>query len=158
MPLYLKIVIACCSTAVFVILLFMVYRYCKYGFTWGILEPLCHRKRKYLVKTSNPGGTPACAEFISGEDKLPWPRLPSRSSVVIQEMELEPMLTTSPTVQRTPAITTAGMSGISPHSDAVQVTLDNVARALETTVGLNFDCYYKKKQLRAKRKGMTPTP
>ena len=82
---------------------------------------------------------------------------PPRSSVVIQEMELQPMISTVPTVQRTPAIKAADMNKRLTHNNAVRVTPDNVAKALESAVGLNFDQYYKKRQLRAKRRGIPPT-
>ena len=141
MPLYLKIVIACCSTAILVVVLYVTYRYCKYGCTQGILKPLYRRRRcKQLMKTPNLGNTPAPSEFISGESKLTWkPRHPPRSSVVIQEMELEPMIPTVPTVQRTPAIKAADMNKGPTRNDAVRATPDNVAKALDSAVGLNFD-------------------
>ena len=56
------------------------------------------------------------------------------------------------------AIKAADTNKESTHSDAVRATPDNVARALESAVRLNFDRYYQKKQLRAKRRGMSPTP
>ena len=59
MPLYLKIVIACSSTAILIIIIYVTYRYHKYGCTKGLLKPLCHKKRKQLMKTSNMGTTPA---------------------------------------------------------------------------------------------------
>ena len=159
MPLYLKIVIACSSTAIFIIVLYVTYRYRKYGCTQGLLKPLCHKKCKQLMKTSNLGTTPAPSEFISDDSKLTWwTRHPPRSSVVIQEMELQPMIPTVPTIQRTPAIKAADMNERLPHKDAVRATQDNVAKALESAVGLNFDRYYKKRQLRAKRRGIPPTP
>ena len=58
MPLYLKIVIACSSTAILIIVVYVTYRYCKYGCTQGLLKPLCHKKCKQLMKTSNLGTTP----------------------------------------------------------------------------------------------------
>ena len=73
-------------------------------------------------------------------------------------MELEPMMTTAPTMQSIPVIKAVGVNGRSSHNDAVRATPDNVARALESAVRLNFDRYYQKKQLRAKRKGIPPTP
>ena len=71
------------------------------------------------MKTPNLGNTPVPSEFIPGEDKLTWPKLPPRSSMVIQEMELQPLMLTVPTVQRTPAIKAADMNGRSPCNDAV---------------------------------------
>ena len=65
MPLYLKIVIACSSTAIIIIVIYVIYRYHKYGCTKGLLKPLCHKKHKQLMKTSNLGTTPAPSEFIS---------------------------------------------------------------------------------------------
>ena len=35
MPLYLKIVIACSSTATIIVIIYVIYRYCKYGCTKG---------------------------------------------------------------------------------------------------------------------------
>ena len=66
------------------------------------------------------------------------------------------MIPTVPTVQRTPAIKAADMN--ERLTDAVRATPDNVAEALESTVGLNFDRYYEKRQLRAKRREIPPTP
>ena len=111
------------------------------------------------MKTSNLGTTPASSEFISDANKLTWQtRHPPRSSVVIQEMELQPMVPPVPTVHGTPAIKAADMNERLLRKDAVRATLDNVAKALESAVGLNFDRYYKKKQLRTKRRGIPPTP
>ena len=110
------------------------------------------------MKTSNLGTTPAPSEFISDESKLTWQtRHPPRSSVVIQEMELQPMIPTVPTIQRTPAIKAADMNERLLYKDAVRATPDNVAKAQESAVGLNFDWYYEKRQLRAKRRGIPPT-
>ena len=64
MPLYLKMVIECSSTATTSIIIYIIYRYHKYGCTKGLLRPLCHKKCKLLTKTSNPG-TPTLSEFIS---------------------------------------------------------------------------------------------
>ena len=111
MPLYLKIVIACSSSAIIVIIIYVIYRYRKYGCTKGLLKPLCHKKHKQLMKTSNLGTTPALSEFISDTNKLTWrPRHPPRSSVVIQEMELQPMVPPVPTVHGAPAIKAADMN------------------------------------------------
>ena len=111
MPLYLKIVIACSSTAIIIIVIYVIYRYCKYGCTKGLLKSLCHKKHKQLMKTSNLGTTPAPSEFISDENKLAWwPRHPPRSSVVIQDMELQPMVHPVPTVHGVPAIKAADMN------------------------------------------------
>ena len=100
------------------------------------------------MKTSNLGTTPAPSEFISDANKLTWQtRHPPRSSVVIQEMELQPMVPPVPTVHGTPAIKAADMNERLLCKDVVRATPDNVAKALESAVGLNFDQYYKKKQL-----------
>ena len=64
MPLYLKIIIACSSTATAIVIIYVIYRYHKYGCTKGLLRSLCCQKHKLLTKTSNPG-TPALSEFIS---------------------------------------------------------------------------------------------
>ena len=80
MSLYLKIVIACCSTAILIVVLYVTYRYHKYGCTQGLLKPLCHKRRKQLMKTPNLGNTPVPSEFISDESKLTWrTRHPPRS-------------------------------------------------------------------------------
>ena len=159
MPLYLKIIIACSSTAILIVVIYVTYRYCKYGCTEGLLKPLCHKKCKQLMKTSNLGTTQAPSEFISDANKLTWQtRHPPRSSIVIQEMELQPMIPTVPTIQGTPAIKAADMKERLLRKDAVRATPDNVAKALESAVRLNFDRYYEKKQLRAKRRGIPPTP
>ena len=112
------------------------------------------------MKTHHLDNTPAPSEFIPGGSKLTWkPRHPPRSSVIIQEMELQSMIPTVPTVQRTtPVIRAEDANQESIRNDTVRTTLDNVARALESAVGLNFDRYYQKKQLRAKKRGMSPTP
>ena len=150
MPLYLKILI---------VVLYVTYRYRKYGCTQGLLKPLCHKKHKQLTKTSNLGNTPAPSEFISDESKLTSrTRHPPRSSVIIQEMELQPMIPTVPTVQRTPVTKAADMNERLTRKDAVRATPNNVAKALESAVRLNFDQYYEKRQLRAKRRGIPPTP
>ena len=59
MPLYLKIVIACSSTAILIVVLYVTYRYRKYGCTQGLLKPLCCKKREQLMKTPNLGNTQA---------------------------------------------------------------------------------------------------
>ena len=111
MPLYLKFIIACSSTAIIIIVIYVLYRYCKYGCTKGLLKPLCRKKRKQLMKTSNLSTTPAPSEFISDANKLTWwPRHPPRSSVVIQEMELQPMVPPVPTVHGALAIKAADMN------------------------------------------------
>ena len=159
MPLFLKIVIACSSTAIVIIVIYVTYRYHKYGCTKGLLKPLCRKKCKQLMKTSNLSTTPALSEFISDANKLTWrTRHLPRSSVVIQEMELQPMVPPVSTVHGTPAIKAADMNKRILHKDVVKATLDNVAKALEPVVGLNFNQYYEKKQLRTKRKGTPPTP
>ena len=62
------------------------------------------------MKTSNLG-TPASSEFISDVNKLTWqPRHPPRSSVVIQEMELQPMVPPVTTGHVAPVIKAADMS------------------------------------------------
>ena len=71
MPLYLKIIIACSSTTAIIIIIYLIYRYRKYGCTKGLLKPLCHKKCKQLTKTSNLGTT-APSEFISDANKLTW--------------------------------------------------------------------------------------
>ena len=68
------------------------------------------------------------------------------------------MIPTVPTIQGTPAIKAADMNERLLHKDAVRATPDNVAKALESAVRLNFNRYYEKKQLRAKRRGIPPTP
>ena len=68
------------------------------------------------------------------------------------------MIPTVPTVQRTPVIKAADMNERLTRIDAVRATPDNVAKALESAVRLNFDWYYEKRQLRAKRRGIPPTP
>ena len=159
MPLYLKITIACSSTAIVIIVIYVTCRYCKYGCTKGLLKPLCHKKRRQLMKTSNLGTAPAPSEFISDANNLTWrPRHPHRSSVVIQEMELQPMVPPVPTVHGAPAIKAADTNEGLLQKDVVRATPDNVAKALESAVGLNFDWYYEKKQLRTKRRGTPTTP
>ena len=59
--------------------------------------------------------------------------------MVIQEMELQPMMHTVPIVQRALAIKAADINERSPQNNVVRATPDNVARALESAVGLNFD-------------------
>ena len=158
MPLYLKIVIACSSTAITIIIIYVIYRYCKYGCTKGLLKPLCHKKHKQLMKTSNLG-TPALSEFISDANKLTWqPRHHPRSSVVIEEMELQPIVPPVPTGHGALVITAADMNEGLLRKDVVRATPDNVAKALESVVRLNFNQYYKKKRLRTKRRGTPPTP
>ena len=144
MPLYLKIVIACSSTTAIIIIIYVIYRYHKYGCTKSLLKPLCRKKHKQLTKTSNLG-SPALSEFISDANKLTfWPRHPPRSSVIIQEMELQPMVPPVPTGHGAPAIKAADMNeGLLKNS--VRATPDNVAKALESAVRLNFDQYYKRK-------------
>ena len=157
MPLYLKIVIACSSTATVIIIIYVIYRYCKYGCTKGLLRPLCHKKHKLLTKTSNPG-TPASSELISDTNRLAWqPMHPPRSSVVIQEMELQPMVSLV-TGHASPAIKAADANVELPLKDTVRATPDNVAKALESAIRLNFDHYYKKKWLRTGRRGIPSTP
>ena len=68
------------------------------------------------------------------------------------------MIPTEPTIQTTPAIKEADMNERLTRKDAVRATPDNVAKALESAVRLNFDQYYEKRQLRAKRRGIPPTP
>ena len=110
------------------------------------------------MKTSNLG-TPALSEFISDANKLTWwPRHPPRSSVVIQEMELQPMVPPVTTGHVVPAIKAADMREGILQKDTVRATPDNVAKALESAVRLNFDHYYKKKRLRTGRRGTPPTP
>ena len=158
MPLYLKIVIACSSTAAIIVIIYVIYRYHKYGCTKGLLKPLCHKKGKQLTKTSNLS-TSASPEFISDANKLTWwPKHPPRSSVVIQEMELQPMVPPVTTGHVAPAIKAADMNEGILQKDTVRATPDNVAKALESAVGLNFDQYYEKKRLRTKRRGTPPTP
>ena len=57
-----------------------------------------------------------------------------------------------------PAIKAADVNVELLQKDTVRVTPDNVAKALESAVGLNFDHYYKKKWLRTRRRGIPPTP
>ena len=157
MPLYLKIVIACSSTTAIIIIIYVIYRYHKYGCTKGLLKPLCHKKCKQLTKTSNLG-PPAPSEFISDANKLTWwPRHPPRSSVVIQEMELQPMVPPVPAGHGALAIKAADMNEGLLQNDVVRAILDNVAKALGSAAGLNFDQYYEKKRLRTKRRGIPPT-
>ena len=63
-----------------------------------------------------------------------------------------------PAIQGTPVIKATEMDKRLLCKDEVRATLDNVAKALGSAVGLNFDRYYEKKQLRAKRRGIPPTP
>ena len=151
MPLYLKIIIACSSTATAIIVIYVIYRYHKYGCTEGLLKPLCHKRCKQLMKRSNLG-TPALSEFISDANRLTWQsRHPPRSSVVIQEMELQPMVPPVPTGHGALVIKAADMNEGLLQKDVVRATPDNVAKALESAVGLNFNRYYEKKRLRTKR-------
>ena len=139
MPLYLKIVIACSSTTAIIIIIYVIYRYHKYGCTKGLLKPLCHKKCKQLTKTSNLG-TPAWSEFISDADKLTWwPRHPPRSSFIIQEMELQPIVPPVPTGHGAKVIKAADMNEGLLQNNVVRATLDNVTKALESAVRLNFD-------------------
>ena len=147
MPLYLKIIIACSRTATIIVIIYVIYRYRKYGCTKGLLKPLCHKKCKQLMKTSNVG-TPASSEFISNTNKLTWwARHPPRSLVVIQEMELQPMVPPVTTRHVALAIKAVDMNEEIFQKDPVKATPDNVAKALESAVRLNFNHYYKKKRL-----------
>ena len=83
---------------------------------------------------------------------------PPRSSVVIQEMELQPMVPSVPTGHGALAIKAADMNEELLQKDVVRATPDNVTKALESAVGLNFDRYYEKKRLGTKRRGTPPTP
>ena len=85
-----------------------------------------------------------------------WPRHPPRSSVVIQEMELQPMVPPVPIGHGALAIKAPDIN--ERQNDVVRATPDNVAKALESAVRLNFDRYYENKRLRTKRRGTPPTP
>ena len=63
-----------------------------------------------------------------------------------------------PTVHEAPVIKAADMNEGLLQKDVVRATPDNVAKALESAVRLNFDWYYEKKQLRTKRRGTPTTP
>ena len=83
---------------------------------------------------------------------------PPRSSVMIQEMELQLMVSLVTTGHASPAIKAADVNVELPLKDTMRATPDNVAKALESAVGLNFNHYYKKKRLRTGRRGIPPTP
>ena len=112
---------------------------------------LC-RKRK-LTKTPNPGAL-ASPEYISDTGNLKWqPVHPPRSSVVIPEIELQPMMSSNAARLTPMAIQAPGIDSREPlQKDTIQAAPETVAKALETTAGLNFDHYYKKKQSRTSRR------
>ena len=158
MPLYLKIVIACLCTLAAIIILLMGYRCHKYGCVKGILVPLLCRKQKSLMRAPAQGD-PASAKFISDMDHLKWQTAAQpRSSVMIQEVELQPMISQNTSRMTPPAIQAPGVSSLRVlPKDTIRTTPDTVAKALETTAGLNFDCYYKKKQSRTGRRMLPKT-
>ena len=92
MPMYLKIVIACIGTVLLAPRSLLGYRCYKNECTKGKLLPLLgKRSQKSLFKHS----IPASKEYFSDTSGSPWQRTmyhPTRSSVVIQEMELQPMV------------------------------------------------------------------
>ena len=89
MPFYLKIIITCISTILLVVGLLFGYRMYKRGCSLNALVPsLAKRKR-----TPKLGKSPDLSQYISERYPPSWRQLQRpRSSVVIQEMEMQPML------------------------------------------------------------------
>ena len=77
---------------------------------------------------------------------------------MIQEVELQLVMLPIITGGTPPAIKAPAARMEHLQKDTILVTPDTVAKALESTVGLNFDHYYKKKKLRTGRREIPPNP
>ena len=158
MPMYLKIIIACSGTIFLILGSALGYRYYKKGCTINKLLPLFNRRAKRPHFGQN---TSVSKEYFSDTCNSPWQHMlyHPRSSVVIQEMELQPMTPdkdTRPPSNIRPAIQLLEEPKTSqlnhPLQELTEATPESVAKALETTAGLDFNWYYKKKQIRCSKR------
>ena len=149
MPLYLKMILTCISTILLIAGLLLGFKCYKHGCSMTELVPLFAKH-----KPNSNEGTLDCPQYISEQYRSAWRQsYQPRSSVVIQEMEMQPMLrqtTTRTTTSRlTPAIEAPDQVSEAPIlQETVPATPESVAKALEHSVGLNFEKYYKKKKNR----------
>ena len=150
LPLVVKIIIAITSTILGVLGAILAYKCYKHGCSVDrLMLPLTRQKNRKIQRRSTNK-----VQYIS-EYNNRWRqhRRPLRSSVVIQEVEMQPMVP-SPSQTGTsrslpPAIEAAqDKEEITKPWQNVVATPDSVARALQDTAGINFEKYYKKKRQR----------
>ena len=152
LPFTIKLVLSITGIIVGIVGIFFGYKCYKHGCSVkGLMLSLGRRKsRKPRNQTTND--TQFIAEY---ENRWTRHRRPLRSSVIIQEVELQPMMTPrnpAPLTRNTPPAIEAAWENKDVRKlwqDVVPATPELVAQALQDTAGINFDKYYKKKRQRA---------
>ena len=148
MPFYLKIIITCISTILLVVWLLFGYKVYKRGCSLNALVPSLAKH----THTPKLGKSPDLSQYISEWYPPSWRQLQRpRSSVVIQEMEMQPMINRGSSRNAAPglppAIEAPNQANESLHpSGTIPATPELVAQALEDRANLNFEKYYKKKK------------
>ena len=153
MPLVLKIVISIISTMLGLLGIVIIYKCYKNGCSVKRFVPfLCKKTSRKSNKQ-----TTSSNQYIAEYPRRWTRRRPLRSSVTIQEVEMQPMvspraLSTQIRTDTPPAIE-APKDTQKPQTSwkdpVVPATPDSVAEALQNTTGINFERYYKKKRQRA---------
>ena len=148
MPFYLKVIITCISMILLVVGLLFGYRMYKHRCSLNVLVPSSAKRKR----TPKLGKSPDLSQYISERYPPSWRQLQRpRSSVVIQEMEMQPMLNQGSSRNAAPglppAIEAPNQVNESLHSSGtIPAIPESVAQALEDKANLNFEKYYKKKK------------
>ena len=151
MPLYLKIILTSVSTILLVAGVTLGFKCYKRG---------CSVNKSVIFSKTRKTGTKnqGRPQSISGKYCSTWrqPYRP-RSSVVIEEMEMQTQPMMGPAITRTlnaPRVPPPALEAPKPISEesiaeeGIPVTPETVARALETNAGLDFKKFYNKKRAR----------
>ena len=151
LPLTVKIIIGIASTILGILGLVLGYRFYKRGCSVSrLMLPLNNRRNRKSRRKSTSN-----TQYISEYNSNRWTqhRRPLRSSVMIQEVEMQPMVPPQShpgTVRSLPPAIEAAQDqeeARKPWQDVV-ATPESVTQALQDTTGINFEKYYKKKRQR----------
>ena len=152
MPLVLKIVLSIISTMLGLLGLILSYKCYKNGCSVKSFVPSLGRKTSH----QSPKRTTSSTQYIAEYPRRWTQRRPLCSSVTIQEVEMQSMMSprtlaaqiridTPPAIEAPRDPPETQLSWQAP----VPATPDSVAQALQNTTGINFERYYKKKRQRA---------
>ena len=151
LPLTVKIIIGIASTILGIMGLVLGYRFYKRGCSMNRLMLPLNNRRNRKSRRKSTSNTQYISEYNS--DRWTQHRRPLRSSVMIQEVEMQPMVPPRShpgTVRSLPPAIEAAQDqeeARKPWQDVV-ATPESVAQALQDTTGINFEKYYKKKRQR----------
>ncbi|MCG8622264.1 MAG: hypothetical protein MJE68_09755, partial [Proteobacteria bacterium] len=150
MPFYLKSVITVISTIFLLVGFIICFRFYKRGYLMK-RPAIFSRQRRSVPKIQGS------SRSISGRYSSAWRQPPRpRSSVIIQELEMQPMMApaitqppNAPSMVPTPALEApVSIRDETIVEECIPATPDTVARALEANAGLDFKKFYNKRRAR----------